>query len=86
MNAYLLPTVLLVDDHEGLLQAWRRLLAPSCVIVGAVVTGMAALAAVKESRPDVVVLDNFLPDSIGVDLCSKILGDLAEREGRAGER
>jgi len=73
MSAHVLPRVLLVDDHEGLLQAWRRLLAPSCVIVGAVMTGAEALAGANESHPDVVVLDNFLPDGIGVALCPKIL-------------
>jgi two-component system, NarL family, nitrate/nitrite response regulator NarL len=71
MIAPVLPRVLLVDDHEGLLQAWRRLLAPSCVIVGAVMTGVEALARADESRPDVVVLDNFLPDGIGIALCPK---------------
>ena len=73
MNPPLLPKVLLVDDHEGLLQAWRRLLAPSCLIVGAVMTGVEALAAAESSQPDVIVLDNFLPDWTGVDLCPKIL-------------
>jgi DNA-binding NarL/FixJ family response regulator len=73
MSAHVLPKVLLVDDHEGLLHAWRRLLAPSCTIVGAVMTGAEALAAADESRPDVVVLDNYLPDGIGVALCPKLL-------------
>jgi two-component system NarL family response regulator len=72
MVARAAPRVLLVDDHEGLLQAWRRLLAPSCVVVGAVMTGQEALAAVSDAMPDVVVLDCFLPDCNGIHLCSKI--------------
>jgi DNA-binding NarL/FixJ family response regulator len=72
MTAYAAPRVLLVDDHEGLLHAWRRLLSPSHVIVGAVTTGREALAAAAELNPDVVVLDYFVGDSNGIDLCSKI--------------
>jgi DNA-binding NarL/FixJ family response regulator len=64
---------LLVDDHEPLLRAWRRLFSFSCEIVGAVRTGGAALAAVTASEPDVVVLDHLLPDANALDLCPRIM-------------
>jgi DNA-binding NarL/FixJ family response regulator len=72
MSAHAAPRVLLVDDHEGLLHAWRRLLSPSHVVVGAVTTGREALSAAAELNPDVVILDYFVADSNGIDLCSKI--------------
>lgn len=72
MTARAAPRVLLVDDHEGLLHAWRRLLSPSHVVVGAVTTGREALSAAAELSPDVVLLDYFVGDANGIELCSKI--------------
>jgi DNA-binding NarL/FixJ family response regulator len=73
MAARATPRVLLVDDYDGLLYAWRRLLADSCNVVGAVTSGREAIAAVASLSPDVVVIDRLLADCDGIDLCSEIV-------------
>ncbi len=55
------PRVVLADDHVMLTEAFEKLLAPSCDVVGKVADGRALLAAVRELRPDVVVLDITMP-------------------------
>lgn len=61
------PRVLLADDHELLLGAFRKLLADDCEIVGQVSDGRALLAAVEQLKPDVVVLDIAMPVLNGLD-------------------
>jgi DNA-binding NarL/FixJ family response regulator len=51
------PRILLADDHTMLLDAFRRLLSPSCDVVGAVSDGRALLDAAPKLEPDVIVLD-----------------------------
>jgi DNA-binding NarL/FixJ family response regulator len=53
--------VVLADDHTMITEAFEKLLAPSCDIVGKVGDGRALLAAVKELHPDVVVVDIGMP-------------------------
>jgi len=55
------PRVLLADDHELLLGAFERLLAPECDIVGQVSDGRALVAAASTLQPDVIVLDIGMP-------------------------
>jgi DNA-binding NarL/FixJ family response regulator len=55
------PRVLLADDHELLLGAFERLLAPECDVVGQVSDGRALVAAAETLRPDIIVLDISMP-------------------------
>jgi DNA-binding NarL/FixJ family response regulator len=58
--------VLIVDDHAGYRRAARRLLeASGYAVVGEAPDGAAALAAVAELQPEVVLLDILLPDTNG---------------------
>jgi len=66
------PRVLLVDDYERLLEAWRRLLEPSCEIVGGVTSGREALSLVQQLKPDVIVVDLSMPDVSGLDVCREV--------------
>ena len=66
------PRVLLVDDYERLLEAWRRLLEPSCEIVGAVTSGHEALALAQVLKPDVIVVDLSMPGLSGLDVCREV--------------
>jgi len=66
------PRVLLVDDYERLLEAWRRLLEPSCEIVGGVTSGDEALPLAQALKPDVIVVDLSMPGLSGFDVCRKI--------------
>jgi DNA-binding NarL/FixJ family response regulator len=66
------PRVLLADDHAGILSALRRLLGSSCDIVGCVTDGAALLEAAARLRPDVIVVDIFMPKVDGLKACRQI--------------
>jgi DNA-binding response OmpR family regulator len=63
---------LLVEDDEVLGKALRRALSEGGFRVRHVTTGGAALAAVAEDEPDVVLLDMGLPDRDGLAVCRGI--------------
>jgi DNA-binding NarL/FixJ family response regulator len=66
------PRVLLADDHAMLLAAFRQLLAPACEVVGAVSDGRALLEAAPRLKPDVIVVDIFMPRLNGIDACRQL--------------
>ena len=70
------PRVLLADDHSGLIAAWRRLLEPSCDVVGCVRDGRALFEAAIELEPDVIVADLAMPGMSGFDACRSIKSSL----------
>jgi DNA-binding NarL/FixJ family response regulator len=58
--------VLIVDDHERFRASARRMLEKAGFeVVGELATGMPTLSTVRETDPDVVLLDIQLPDSDG---------------------
>ena len=61
------PRVLLADDHTLLLEAFSKLLAEDCDIVGTVSDGRALIEAAKTLKPDVVVADIAMPLLNGID-------------------
>jgi DNA-binding NarL/FixJ family response regulator len=66
------PRVVLADDHTMLLEAFQKLLAPSCDVVGTVADGRALVAAVRELHPDVVVIDIGMPVLNGLTAARQI--------------
>jgi len=62
------PRVLLVDDNRAILVRAAAMLSRDYLIVAAVSDGPAALAAVADLRPDVVVLDISMPGMSGFDV------------------
>jgi EAL domain-containing protein (putative c-di-GMP-specific phosphodiesterase class I) len=56
--------VVVVDDHEMILQSVERLLAadPQITIVGTAMTGADGMEMVWQTNPDVLVIDYHLPD------------------------
>jgi DNA-binding NarL/FixJ family response regulator len=66
------PRVLLAEDYEALLVALRRLLSPSCEVVGSVADGVAVVDAAMRLRPDVIVLDLNRPTINGLEACRRI--------------
>ena len=67
-----LPRVLLADDHTLLLDAFEKLLAGECNVVGAVSDGHALLEAAARLRPDVVVVDVAMPLLNGIDAARRL--------------
>jgi len=66
------PRVILADDHTLILEAFEKLLAPECDVVARVTDGRALIEAVKEHRPDIVVLDLGMPLLNGLDAARQI--------------
>jgi two-component system NarL family response regulator len=67
-------TVLLVDDQEIYRSAIRAHLdrMPEVKVLGEALDGESALRLTAELRPDVVVVDLFLPDLDGVEVMREI--------------
>jgi DNA-binding NarL/FixJ family response regulator len=67
--------VLVVDDHAGYRAALRRLLeADGFDVVGEAADGEAALVAIAELRPEVVLVDINLPGMDGFDVAARAAG------------
>lgn len=66
------PRIIIADDHTMLVEAFEKLLAPECEVVAKVADGRALLKAVRELRPDVVVLDLAMPLLNGLDAARQI--------------
>lgn len=66
------PRVLVADDYTDLLVAFKRLLAPSCEVVGCVADGDALSESLARLQPDVIVVDLFIPPSNGLEICRHI--------------
>ncbi len=64
--------VLLADDHEAMLDRVARLVATECNVVGAVADGQQALDAVRELKPDVLVLDISMPVMNGIETARRL--------------
>jgi len=62
---------LIVDDHEDVREINREFVArvPSFVVVGVARNGREALAVVDSQPVDLVLLDFYLPDMSGLDVC-----------------
>lgn len=73
-------TVLNVDDHEAVLFARSAILRKEGWHVVEAQTGRAALDAVRQFRPDVVLLDVHLPDINGLEVCRQIKNDPSTRD------
>ncbi len=61
------PQVLIADAHTLIVEAFEKLLAPECDIIGKVGDGRALLDAAAALNPDIVVLDVMMPLLNGLD-------------------
>lgn len=69
--------VLLVDDQPLLLSGFALILStePDIVVVGQVTDGLQAIAAVREQRPDVVLMDVQMPVLDGIEATRVVVGE-----------
>ena len=73
-------TILVVDDEEDLLELVRYTLAKEGHSVTCVDTGEKAVDSVRQSLPDLIVLDLMLPGIDGLEVCRRLKRDLKTRE------
>ena len=71
--------VLVADDTDSIRAFYQKLLAGDGHEVIAVSDGVAALAAVREWHPDVVLLDVTMPELDGLEVCRRLKADPATR-------
>lgn len=75
-------SVLIVDDEPNIVQSLQFLMTAAGLEVRTANDGEAALAAIVQRVPDVVLLDVMLPGSDGYEVCRKIRMNPAWREVR----
>jgi DNA-binding NarL/FixJ family response regulator len=61
------PRILIVDDHQLLLEAFRSLLEPECEIVATASDGRTAITEGERLRPEVAIMDISMPVLNGLD-------------------
>ena len=67
------PRVLLVEDDRATRELFHAALREARFSVGSVADGLAALQAIAEKRPEVIVLDLHLPRVSGLDVYHEIV-------------
>ena len=70
-----MATIALAEDEDDIRAVIVRLLQRAGHTVVAAVDGMAALAAVREHRPDIIITDIGMPRMNGFELCRAIRAD-----------
>jgi DNA-binding NarL/FixJ family response regulator len=59
--------ILIADDHQLLADACKRLLEPEFQVVGIVTDGRQLIRSAVELKPDIVILDIYMPHLNGLD-------------------
>ncbi len=73
-------TILVVDDESGVLEVVEYILADLGYSVVSAINGRAALARIKENKPDLIVLDFMMPVMDGAEFLKALREDPACRE------
>ena len=64
--------ILIVDDEELILLAWRKELESEGYEVSTASNGKEAVDAAAKEKPDIVITDLIMPEMDGVEVCRKI--------------
>jgi CheY-like chemotaxis protein len=75
-----MQTILIVDDEFGLAETVGDVLITMGYAVTTAVNGKMALASVRETRPDAILLDVMMPVMSGPEMLSALKADEAYRE------
>ena len=73
------PRVVLVDDHQMFRTGVKAELGDAVEVVGEAGDVDAAVAVIKETRPDVVLLDVHLPGGGGIEVLRRLQGSVPSR-------
>ncbi|MGB3607466.1 MAG: response regulator transcription factor [Psychroserpens sp.] len=71
----MITKIAITDDHEMIRNGIDSLLEnhPDILIIGKYSNALETISALKQSQPDVLLLDINLPDINGIDLCKALL-------------
>ena len=64
--------ILIADDHQLLADACKSLLEPEFQVVGTVTDGRCLIAAAADSKPDIIILDIYMPHLNGLDAGAQV--------------
>jgi CheY-like chemotaxis protein len=67
--------IVVAEDHDDIRYVLKRSLERAGHVVVTAADGVAALAAIREYRPELVVTDVDMPNMTGLDLCRAIRAD-----------
>lgn len=70
-----MPKVLLIEDEESLRNLYTRILSTKNYEVESAADGEVALSLLKQSKPDVIVLDIVMPHYNGVEILKILKND-----------
>jgi DNA-binding NarL/FixJ family response regulator len=65
--------VVIADDHILFLEGMKKLLEPSCCVVGTATDGQALISEAEKQRPDVILTDINMPQLNGLEACERLL-------------
>lgn len=74
------PRVLLIEDEGNIAEAIRFVLTRDGCHVSVLHSGQGAHGAVREDRPDLVILDLMLPDVSGLEILAALRADAATQD------
>ena len=77
MNKYSDLKILVVDDDPDQLAITKRLLNEQEYEITTVINGQVCLQAIRQKKPDLLLLDVILPDTSGIEICKAIRRDPA---------
>jgi len=72
MERKLLTRILIADDHQLLADACKSMLEPEFQVVGIVTDGRSLVRAAATLRPDIIILDIYMPHLNGLDAGEQI--------------
>jgi DNA-binding NarL/FixJ family response regulator len=64
--------VLIIDDHQGVLNALIKMLSSAFTVVGALPSGETGFAHTMALNPDILILDISLPDINGLEVAKRL--------------
>jgi two-component system phosphate regulon response regulator PhoB len=75
MMAVAIPSVLVVEDEDNIAAALEFLITREGYRHDRVASGSAAMPRIRDTHPDLVLLDVMLPEVSGYDICQSIRRD-----------